>query len=321
MTKAVIATALPLVVIAGNAVGANAASATASNPHGAMSVSLSGARVHVRGTATDPNSSRPVRVVVSISGRRRATVLANRAGHRFRVSLVLRYGRHTVSARAVNIGRGTSDTMLGSRQITRLNPATRNPRGIAHIARTHRVIRIVGHAYDPDRRHRSLYIRTFRNGHRVATTRTNGRTHRYVQRLVLPFGRTHLSVIAYNVGLGTHNPKIRRYAVTLLRPWIASYRGHRRIAARLFARHGWGRAQMPGLDRLWDRESGWSVTAANASGAYGIPQALPGSKMASAGPDWRRNARTQIAWGLNYIDGRYGSPNAAWRHELGTGWY
>jgi hypothetical protein len=56
-------------------------------------------------------------------------------------------------------------------------------------------------------------------------------------------------------------------------------------------------------------------------GAYGIPQALPGSRMASAGPDWQNNAATQIRWGLEYIKGTYGSPCGAWDHEQATGWY
>lgn len=72
---------------------------------------------------------------------------------------------------------------------------------------------------------------------------------------------------------------------------------------------------------MWQNESGWSVTAANASGAYGIPQALPGYKMASAGPNWQTNATTQIKWGLGYIKGRYGSPCNAWAFWQNNGWY
>ncbi len=72
---------------------------------------------------------------------------------------------------------------------------------------------------------------------------------------------------------------------------------------------------------LWEAESGWDVTAENASGAYGIPQALPGSKMASAGPDWQTDATTQIKWGLGYIQETYGTPQAAWDHEEEFGWY
>ena len=85
---------------------------------------------------------------------------------------------------------------------------------------------------------------------------------------------------------------------------------------------GWSSGQFSCLDPLWEHESGWSVTAANpGSGACGIPQALPGSRMASAGPDWQTNAATQIKWGLTYIKDTYGSPCAAWAHSQATGWY
>ena len=94
------------------------------------------------------------------------------------------------------------------------------------------------------------------------------------------------------------------------------------IAQAMLASFGWSSSQFSCLDPLWAHESGWSVTAYNAgSGAYGIPQALPGSRMASAGPDWQNNAATQIRWGLEYIKGTYGSPCAAWDHEQATGWY
>ena len=85
--------------------------------------------------------------------------------------------------------------------------------------------------------------------------------------------------------------------------------------------YGWSASQFSCLDSLWARESGWSATAANPDGAYGIPQALPGSKMASAGADWQTNPATQIRWGLGYIKGLYGSPCGAWSHEEATGWY
>jgi uncharacterized protein YabE (DUF348 family) len=94
------------------------------------------------------------------------------------------------------------------------------------------------------------------------------------------------------------------------------------IAAKLVAAHGWGSGEFGCLVSLWNRESGWNVHASNGgSGAYGIPQALPGSKMASAGPDWQDNATTQITWGLGYISGRYGTPCGAWGHSQATGWY
>jgi hypothetical protein len=72
---------------------------------------------------------------------------------------------------------------------------------------------------------------------------------------------------------------------------------------------------------LWERESGWVYNAENASGAYGIPQALPGSKMASAGSDWLTNPATQIRWGLGYVKSVYGTPCGAWGHEEADGWY
>ncbi|RAY14518.1 lytic transglycosylase domain-containing protein [Actinomadura craniellae] len=75
------------------------------------------------------------------------------------------------------------------------------------------------------------------------------------------------------------------------------------------------------LVELWMKESGWRTTAANPSGAYGIPQALPGSKMASAGADWRTNPRTQIKWGLNYIKSRYKTPCGGWAAFNRQGWY
>jgi hypothetical protein len=88
---------------------------------------------------------------------------------------------------------------------------------------------------------------------------------------------------------------------------------------RSFHWRGW---EFKYLNLLWSRESGWNVFAENPySGAYGIPQAVPGNKMASAGPNWESDARTQIRWGLRYIKAMYGSPLAAWQHELATGWY
>ena len=93
------------------------------------------------------------------------------------------------------------------------------------------------------------------------------------------------------------------------------------IAQSMLASFGWGQDQWGCLDQLWQQESGWSVSASNPSGAYGIPQALPGSKMASAGPDWESDASTQIKWGLGYIQSKYGSPCAAWSNEESSGFY
>lgn len=94
------------------------------------------------------------------------------------------------------------------------------------------------------------------------------------------------------------------------------------IAKRLLPGFGFEPSTQFGcLVQLWNRESGWRVNAANPSGAYGIPQALPGSKMASAGPNWRTNPTTQIKWGLGYIKSRYKTPCGAWSAFQSQGWY
>ena len=94
------------------------------------------------------------------------------------------------------------------------------------------------------------------------------------------------------------------------------------IAMAMLSSYGWSSSQFGCLQSLWNRESGWNPTAENpTSGAYGIPQALPGDKMASAGADWQTNPATQIRWGLGYIQQIYGSPCAAWSHEEAVGSY
>jgi hypothetical protein len=97
----------------------------------------------------------------------------------------------------------------------------------------------------------------------------------------------------------------------------------RQIArAMLMHRFGWKAWQFKYLNRLWATESGWDRYATNPySGAYGIPQAVPGNKMSSAGPGWQWNARTQIRWGMRYIQDRYRTPYWAWRHLRTCGWY
>ena len=99
--------------------------------------------------------------------------------------------------------------------------------------------------------------------------------------------------------------------------------GARAVARDMAAsQYGWGADQFQCLDKLWMKESGWSYTAFNASsGATGIPQSLPGSKMATAGADWQTNAATQIKWGLGYIKGSYGTPCSAWSHSQALNWY
>ncbi|WP_214416511.1 lytic transglycosylase domain-containing protein [Sphaerisporangium fuscum] len=93
------------------------------------------------------------------------------------------------------------------------------------------------------------------------------------------------------------------------------------IGQKMAAAKGWA-GEWGCLEKLWDKESHWNERAMNrSSGAYGIPQALPGSKMASAGSDWQSSAATQIEWGLGYIAARYKSPCGAWAHSQATGWY
>jgi hypothetical protein len=105
-------------------------------------------------------------------------------------------------------------------------------------------------------------------------------------------------------------------------PGCEAYQGNRLLACTLLPEAGFGLDQMPALDNLWTRESGWNHLAENPhSGAYGIPQSLPGDKMATHGDDWRTNPATQIRWGLDYIKNRYGSPDAAWAFFLNNGWY
>lgn len=94
------------------------------------------------------------------------------------------------------------------------------------------------------------------------------------------------------------------------------------IAYDMVMARGWGQGEYDCLVSLWNKESGWNVYAHNrSSGAYGIPQALPGSKMATAGADWATNPATQITWGLGYISGRYGTPCGAWGASQTKGWY
>jgi hypothetical protein len=105
---------------------------------------------------------------------------------------------------------------------------------------------------------------------------------------------------------------------------VSASGGNSPSAARAYARsvmaakYGWGDDQFSCLNSLWNRESGWRVNAANPSGAYGIPQALPGSKM---GAGWQSSATVQVDWGLGYIKSRYGTPCGAWGHSQSTGWY
>ncbi len=121
-------------------------------------------------------------------------------------------------------------------------------------------------------------------------------------------------------------PKPKATAAPVFRV-STSYRPNRTfpanvVEARRYAKSRIGTRQFACLDILWDKESGWRTKALNkSSGAYGIPQALPGTKMAKAGDDWRTNPVTQVRWGLGYISGRYGSACNALQHFYNTGWY
>jgi hypothetical protein len=100
------------------------------------------------------------------------------------------------------------------------------------------------------------------------------------------------------------------------------YSGSRKTGCALMLAAGFAIDQFPCLDKLWKAESGWNYKAENrGSGAYGIPQALPGSKMASAGSDWKTSPATQIKWGLGYVKGRYKTPCGAWSHFQSAGSY
>jgi len=144
-----------------------------------------------------------------------------------------------------------------------------------------------------------------------------------------PAATSQLGTLSRSPVTGAQPPQLDAFLATSAKPQTAAGgKGKpvrltpRQIARRLLHRFHWGKRQFRYLNPLWDRESSWNVRAFNPySGAYGIPQAMPGSKMASAGPNWEGRARTQILWGLRYIKADYGSPRAAWDHELATGWY
>ncbi|GAA5177356.1 hypothetical protein GCM10023322_01860 [Rugosimonospora acidiphila] len=126
----------------------------------------------------------------------------------------------------------------------------------------------------------------------------------------------------------THAPVPTRAATTKATTKAATpagcgdYSGNQLIACQLLPSFGFSTSEMPALVQMWDRESGWNPTAENpSSGAYGIPQALPGDKMASVASDWQTDAATQIKWGLGYIKDQYGTPSDAWAFWQANGWY
>ena len=100
------------------------------------------------------------------------------------------------------------------------------------------------------------------------------------------------------------------------------YSGNKQTGCALLPWAGFDTGQMSCLEPMWDKESGWNERSENtSSGAYGIPQALPASKMAAYGDDYRTNPVPQIKWGLMYIKGRYSTPCGAWSFWQANGWY
>jgi resuscitation-promoting factor RpfB len=143
---------------------------------------------------------------------------------------------------------------------------------------------------------------------------------RYVRRMVRQHPVTTAAAVAAGLalGIGAHAA-----GVVPLPAGPSSAGGNVALGQRLAAADGWGTGQQwDCLYDLWQRESGWSVTATNQqSGAYGIPQSLPPSKMPAAALPPDNGANAQIGWGLAYISGRYGDPCTAWDHEIADGWY
>src|SRR5664279_3089748 len=104
---------------------------------------------------------------------------------------------------------------------------------------------------------------------------------------------------------------------------VGSATDPREIARQMMlSMYGWGNSEFACFDNIIMHESKWSITATNpSSGAYGIPQALPGNKMATAGADWKTNPATQIKWALGYVKARYSTPCGAWSFKSAHGWY
>jgi hypothetical protein len=117
-------------------------------------------------------------------------------------------------------------------------------------------------------------------------------------------------------------PKKVTKHVSRSRPTIDTSASKNYASVFMLENYNWDTSEFVCLENLWNRESGWNPNAHNPySGAHGIPQSLPGSKMASAGADWRTNPETQIRWGLNYIANRYQTPCGAWSHFKAKNWY
>jgi len=159
-----------------------------------------------------------------------------------------------------------------------------------------------------------------------SSDRTLGRTPSHTQGSGAQ-GRTHASAQAGSDGRAATDPAKRLALGLTSGPAVGgqenlSNQDPQSIAAALLPSYGFDSSQMSCLVPLWMGESGWRVDAENpTSGAYGIPQSLPGDKMATIASDWRTNPVTQIKWGLEYIRSSYGSPCGAWDFKQGHGWY
>ena len=129
--------------------------------------------------------------------------------------------------------------------------------------------------------------------------------------------------VSADVTKGTGKPEVISSELSAVAKGVGDPEGNRAYAKVFIAQeYGWGETQYTCLEKLWKRESNWRTLAKNrSSGAYGIPQALPGRKMGKTGSDWKTNPITQIKWGAGYIKGRYGTPCKAWDHSERKNWY
>jgi hypothetical protein len=297
---------------------------TTHDPSGSFRLQAYGLTMHLYGAATDPDSVHSIRVVYYLNNTAREIAFANEPTHIYsRYWTMSHGGTYRVAVVAVNYGKGNPRKVLGAQTVKLIDPATRNPHGTATVRRSGTTLRVSGLVYDPDNTRAGLVVRTYNNGRVIGATRSNGKTHSYQMTVRLREGDNDVNVRANNIGMGTaRSASVGRATYRLQPPWTSRYSGNQAIAAKMLGSHGWGAREMAPLVHLWNRESGWRTSARNPSGgAYGIPQALPSSKLASAGSDWRTSATTQIRWGLRYIHDVYGSPSAAWAHEVAQGWY
>lgn len=134
--------------------------------------------------------------------------------------------------------------------------------------------------------------------------------------------RVDVPTVEIMAALARRAERIARRLPPVIVPAEVDPASNRGLGYREMIEFGFPADQWPYLDALWQRESGWNHLAENrSSGAYGIPQSLPATKMAVVGSDWRTNPQTQIRWGLAYIAARYGNAQKAWEHSQRTGWY